>query len=376
VLAGTGDDTGHLVATAGLVTERHIAFVVRHTTGIICSPMPETRADELLLPPMVAAHANAPATAFTVSVEAVEGGSGGSAGARARTLNALGDVRLRADELRRPGHVFPIRARRGGVLIQPGAAEAVVDLLTMAGMPNVGVSAEMTDDEGALLRGAQVHDFAAMHGLPMLAVADLVKYRRATERVVESFASARMPTEFGLFQAVGYRNVLDASEHLAVVMGDLFAAGQDEDGVLAHVHSECAAGDIFESVQCRCRTDLEYALKKVAEEGRGVVVYLRDAGDRLGRALRSHDPRGSDLGQDHVDCARLLAHRTPFDVGCHILSDLGVRNVRLITGSRAEAAILEDCGIRLVSALPPQSTDGTPRETARCPRPSRAGRDA
>jgi 3,4-dihydroxy 2-butanone 4-phosphate synthase/GTP cyclohydrolase II len=269
------ENEADLVMAAELVIDEQMAFLVRHTTGIVCAPMPAGRADELRLPPMVADNTDAHGTAFTVSVDLAGTGTGVSATARAATVRALADPGLRPDDLRRPGHLFPLRARPGGVLVRAGHTEAAVDLLTLAGLSGVGVISEILAEDGGMRRGTDLLSFAAAHELPVLAIADLVRYRRATEQLVRPVASSTMPTRFGDFRAVAYCNSLDGSEHLALVLGDVAAAGHSDTGVLVRVHSECLTGDILGSLRCDCGAQLEQALEAIAAEGCGALVYLR-----------------------------------------------------------------------------------------------------
>ena len=231
------ENEGDLVVAAELVTEEQMAFIVRHTTGIVCAPMSGERCAALRLPQMVADNTDAYGTAFTVSVDHVDTGTGVSAASRARTVVALADPLTLPGHLRRPGHVFPLRARDGGVLVRAGHTEAAVDLTTMAGLSGVAVIGEITAEDGSMRSGSDLCRFAERHDLPVLAIADLVRYRRATERLVEPVSSAAMPTEFGLFRAVAYRSTLDGTEHLALVMGDVAPRGT----ALAVCSSGCTA---------------------------------------------------------------------------------------------------------------------------------------
>jgi len=352
------ENEGDLVVAAELVTDEQMAFLVRHTTGIVCAPMPGTRADELRLPPMVADNTDSHGTAFTVSVDLTGTGTGVSAQARAATVRGLADPALRPDQLRRPGHIFPLRARDGGVLVRAGHTEAAVDLLTLAGLSGVGVISELVADDGSMLRGAALADFAAEHALPVLAIADLVRYRRATERLVEPVASATMPTEFGDFRAVAYRSTLDGGEHLALVLGDVAAAGSTAGGALVRVHSECLTGDILGSLRCDCGAQLEAALKAIAAEGCGAVVYLRGHEGRgigLGHKIRAYALQ--DQGLDTVDANTaqgLPVDSRSYGIGAQILADLGIRRLRLITNNPAKYGGLDGHGLELTGrvALP------------------------
>ncbi|WP_211355031.1 bifunctional 3,4-dihydroxy-2-butanone-4-phosphate synthase/GTP cyclohydrolase II [Blastococcus colisei] len=352
------EDEGDLVVAAELVSPDQMAFLVRHTTGIVCVPMPAARADDLRLPLMVADNTDLHETAFTVSVDAVGTGTGVSADDRTATARALADPATRPRDLRRPGHVFPLRARAGGVLRRAGHTEAAVDLLTMAGLSGVGVISEIVADDGSMRRGPDLRAFADEHGLPVLAVADLVRHRRSSERLVEPVAGSAMPTAFGDFRAVAYRSTLDDVEHLALVMGDVAAAGRSEAGVLVRVHSECLTGDILGSLRCDCGAQLEQALRAIAAEGCGVVVYLRGHEGRgigLGHKIRAYALQ--ELGLDTVDAN--IAQGLPVDsrsygVGARILGDLGVQRLRLITNNPAKYGGLDGHGLQIIGrvALP------------------------
>ena len=349
------EDEGDLLVAAGLVTEEQIAFLVRHTTGIVCAPMTADRVDALRLPQMVAENTDRHATAFTVSVDHVDTGTGVSAADRCRTLNALADPATRPEQLRRPGHVFPLRAREGGVLVRAGHTEAAVDLMRLAGQEPVAVIGEIVAPDGSMARGPQLRAFAEEHGLPILAIADLVRYRSATERLVEHVATASMPTVFGEFRAVAYRSTLDGTEHLALVLGDVAAAGRTQQGALVRVHSECLTGDILGSLRCDCGAQLEQALRVIAEEGCGVVVYLRGHEGRgigLGHKIRAYALQ--ETGLDTVDAN--LAQGLPVDsrsygVGAQILGDLGVTRLRLITNNPAKYGGLDGHGLEIVGRL-------------------------
>jgi 3,4-dihydroxy 2-butanone 4-phosphate synthase / GTP cyclohydrolase II len=352
------EDEGDLIVGAELVTDAQIAFMVRHGTGIVCVPMSAERAEELRLPPMVSDNTDAHGTAFTVSVDHRNTGTGVSAADRAATVRALADPATTAGELRRPGHVFPLRAREGGVLVRAGHTEAAVDLTTMAGLSGVGVITEITADDGTMPSGASVAAFAREHDLPLLAIADLVRYRRATERLVEQIATSGMPTAFGTFRAVAYRSTLDGSEHLALVMGDVAEAGRSEAGALVRVHSECLTGDILGSLRCDCGGQLEQALRAIAAEGCGALVYLRGHEGRgigLGHKIRAYALQ--DQGLDTVDANTaqgLPADSRSYGVGSQILGDLGISRLRLITNNPAKFGGLEGYGLSIVGrvALP------------------------
>jgi 3,4-dihydroxy 2-butanone 4-phosphate synthase/GTP cyclohydrolase II len=349
------ENEGDLVVAAELVTPEQMAFMVRHTTGIVCAPMPAERADVLRLPPMVGDNTDAHSTAFTVSVDLAGTGTGVSAADRTATLRALADPAQPAEAFHRPGHVFPLRARAGGVLVRAGHTEATVDLLELAGLSRVGVISELVADDGSMCRGDELTAFAAAHDLPVLAIADLVRYRRATEQLVTPVAGSTMPTEFGEFRAVAYRNLLDGMEHLALVMGDVAAAGRSHEGALVRVHSECLTGDIVGSLRCDCGAQLEQALEHIADEGTGAVVYLRGhEGRGIGLAHKIRAYELQEAGLDTVDAnlvQGLPADSRSYGVGAQILADLGIRRIRLITNNPAKYRGLEGFGLQLVSRV-------------------------
>jgi 3,4-dihydroxy 2-butanone 4-phosphate synthase/GTP cyclohydrolase II len=349
------ENEGDLVGAAATMTTEQMAFIVRHTTGIVCAPMLAHRADALDLPLMVDRNTEAHRTAFTVSVDHVSTGTGVSAEDRAATVRALADESTAPEDLCRPGHIFPLRAREGGVLARAGHTEAAVDLLRLAGAGEVGVISEIVADDGSMRRGDDLDAFAEEHGLPIVRIADLVRYRAATEPFVEYVAEAEMPTEFGQFRAVAFRSVVDGSEHLALVMGDVAEAGHSRQGVLVRVHSECLTGDILGSLRCDCGAQLERALAEIAREGCGVLVYLRGhEGRGIGLAHKIRAYSLQEQGLDTVDANRALGlpdDSRSYGVGARILADLGVRRMRLITNNPSKLGGLEGYSIEIVGRV-------------------------
>ncbi|BBY86748.1 bifunctional 3,4-dihydroxy-2-butanone-4-phosphate synthase/GTP cyclohydrolase II [Mycolicibacterium tokaiense] len=356
------ENEGDLICAAETIRTDQMAFLVRHTTGIICTPMPAARADALQLPPMVVQNNDSLGTAFTVTVDHMSTGTGVSATDRAATVRALAEIDTAPGDLRRPGHIFPLRARAGGVLERAGHTEAAVDLTTMAGMSGVGVIGEIVDDDGSMRRGASLQEFASTHGIPMLAIADLVRHRRATERLVELIGAAQMPTEFGEFRALAYRNALNGTEHLALVMGDVAAAGRTTEGALVRVHSECLTGDMIGSLRCDCGTQLEQALHAIAREGVGALIYLRGHEGRgigLGHKIRAYALQ--EQGMDTVDANTvqgLPVDARSYGIGAQILTDLGVQRLRLITNNPAKYRGIDGYGLEITGrvALPTVTT--------------------
>ena len=354
------EDEGDLVCAAERMTEETMAFFLRHGSGIVCTPMSDERADALGLPPMVADNTDARRTAFTVTVDHAGVGTGISAADRALTVRALADSATRPQELRRPGHVFPLRSRPGGVLRRPGHTEAATDLVTLAGLGGVAAITELVGDDGVPLAGRQLRDFARRHGLPHLDVADLVRSRSRSAERVRPVGSARLPTDHGVFEATCFRSVDDGIEHVALTMGDLASAA--ERGVLVRVHSECLTGDLFASQRCDCGSQLHAALAMVAEEGVGAVVYLRGHEGRgigLGNKLRAYELQ--DRGRDTVDAnleLGLPVDSRDFGLGAAVLAQLGISRIRLITNNPHKYTGLVGPDLQLVGrvACPPSVT--------------------
>ena len=346
------ENEGDLIMAAELVTTPAIAFMVRHTSGVVCASLPGERLEALQLPLMVADNAESQRTAFTVTVDYRHGTSTGiSASDRAATLRALADPAATAGDFARPGHIFPLRARAGGVLERRGHTEAAVDLARLAGLAPAGVLCELVNDDGSMTRPPALHTFAAEHKLALISVADLCAYRRRTERLITAVADARLPTRHGLFSARIYRDSA-GTEHVALVMGEV----RDAADVLVRVHSECLTGDVFGSLRCDCGAQLDAALARVAGEGRGVVVYLRGhEGRGVGLTSKMHAYKLQDQGRDTVeanlDLGLPIDART-YDVGAQILTDLGVTTLRLMSNNPAKFVELEGYHLRIVGRVP------------------------
>lgn len=349
------ENEGDLVMAAGSMTAQAMAFFLRHGSGIVCAALTEARADMLNLPLMVADNTDTHKTAFTVTVDHVSVGTGISAADRCATVNALAAAETRPGEFRRPGHVFPLRAQRGGVLKRPGHTEAAVDLLRLAGCGDVGVITELVDDNGAPLSGDGIAAFAVRHGLPILSVAELVLHRRTTEGLVRRSGEANLPTDAGTFRAVAYKSVLDGIEHLALVHGDVAANVALAEGVLVRVHSECLTGDLFGSRRCDCGDQLAQSLAMIAAEGVGVLVYLRGHEGRgigLGHKLRAYALQ--EDGRDTVDAnleLGLPVDSREYGIGAAVLADLGVTRLRLITNNPHKYGGLEGFDLEIVSRV-------------------------
>jgi 3,4-dihydroxy 2-butanone 4-phosphate synthase/GTP cyclohydrolase II len=346
------ENEGDLIFAAELATPALLAFTVRHTSGFICVPLTEQDADRLELPPMYHTNQDRRGTAYTVTVDAREGVSTGiSAADRAHTIRLLADAATSPADLARPGHVVPLRARKGGVLRRPGHTEAAIDLAELAGLRPAGVLCELVNDDGTMMRLPDLERFAKEHDLTLISIADLIAYRRRTGTQIERVAEARMPTEFGLFRAVGYRADFDDTEHVALVYGDL-GDGRD---VLVRVHSECLTGDVFGSLRCDCGPQLQAALARVAAEGRGVVLYMRGhEGRGIGLMHKLQAYELQDQGRDTVDAnldLGLPADARDYGTGAQILADLGVKSMRLLTNNPAKRAGLEGYGLEITGRV-------------------------
>jgi 3,4-dihydroxy 2-butanone 4-phosphate synthase / GTP cyclohydrolase II len=355
VVADSADreNEGDLILAAEHATSEAIAFLVRHTSGIVCVPLPGERLRELGLPLMVAENTESQGTAFTVSVDLKLGTTTGiSAADRAATIRGLANPCSFASDFLRPGHVFPLRARDGGILKRPGHTEAAVDLAQLAGLRPAGVLSEIVNDDGTMTRGAALQRFAERHGMPFLTVADLIAYRRSHERIVERTAEARLPTAHGTFQVYIYRSKLDESEHVAVVKGEV--AGREN--VLVRVHSECFTGNVLGSTRCDCGKQLELALTCVEQEGAGVVVYLRGhEGRGIGLTSKVHAYALQDNGRDTVEANEdlgLPVDSRRYDVGAQILTDLGLTTIRLMSNNPAKFTQLAGYDLTIVERVP------------------------
>ncbi len=353
------ENEGDLILAAERATPEKLAFMVRHTSGLICVPMTGQRLDELELPLMVARNTDSHNTAFTVSVDYLGGTTTGiSAADRATTIRALTDQDTKPADLARPGHVFPLRYREGGVLVRPGHTEAAVDLARLAGLYPAGVLCEIVNDDGTMMRGRALEHFAMTHDIPMVSIAEMVEYLTGLDDhwledpVVKRVAEARLPTEYGVFKAIGYRSRLDGSEQVALVMGEI--RGMDD--VLVRVHSECFTGDVLGSLRCDCRSQLWEAQRQVAAEGAGVILYFRGhEGRGIGLMHKLAAYALQENGRDTVEAnleLGLPVDARDYGVGAEILRDLEVSSVRLLTNNPTKQAGLEEYGIKVTERLP------------------------
>jgi len=351
------ENEGDLIMAAEHATPESLAFFVRYTSGIICAAMSDERAETLKLPLMVKQNTEAMGTAFTVSVDYRFGTSTGiSAADRALTINKLVDDDAGADDFARPGHIFPLRARPGGVLKRAGHTEAAVDLARMAGLHDAGILCEVVNDDGTMARLPELTVFARAHGLKLISIADLIRYRRRTEKLVHLFSQAPIPTPYGEFEAYVYESELDGEQHVAFVKG---TPSPDRE-ILVRVHSECLTGDIFSSQRCDCGPQLQLALRQIEEAGEGIVVYLRGHEGRgigLGHKIRAYSLQ--DQGRDTVDAnleLGLPADSREYGIGAQILVDLGARKIQLMTNNPAKYGGLDGFGLEIVGRVPLQPT--------------------
>lgn len=347
------ENEGDLIIAAEDATPDNIGFMLRYTSGIICMPVTGERLDALELPMMVAKNTDVRRTAFTVSIDAAEGTTTGiSAADRCRTIHTVIDPATKPSDLARPGHLYPLRYEPGGVLKRAGHTEAAVDLAEMAGKYPAAVLAEVMNDDGTVARLGDLEVFAKEHGLAMGTIADLIAYRRKSERLVERVVEARIPTVHGEFAAVGYRSLVDDRQHIALVKGEI----GDGEGVMVRVHSECLTGDVFGSLRCDCGEQLDHALGRVAQEGRGVVLYIRGhEGRGIGLLHKLAAYRLQDEGMDTVDAnvnLGLPVDNRDYGVGSQILYDLGVRSMRLLTNNPVKRAAIEGYGLSILERIP------------------------